>query len=405
MKVRWNARKLLCGVFFTLTTLCQIAQSQTPAEIYEQRIIPLLKSDTNRCSQCHLSGIDLRSILSEDPAATFASLRARGWIDVDEPSRSKLLDFVARQGEDASAIQERVRQSELRSLSAWLTAACKDPSLLSVPIVIHDDLKIDESVVRHSRLDQVTRRFTIAIWSQLERCANCHSPERNAKQVAEHGDQMSWIVPCDPAMTLKSLVQRQLIDVKQPRSSLLRLKAVGLADHQAGVKFPDGGQTDQEWIGFLEDYAKTIHGQYDSADQLPPLPRERRWRSGLHLRIENLPENLDAGIYRVELYFQNPDGSVDSKPCAISESDVTKERRRWGNSLILVDTRDSLSASDWTRPIETADVMPSGKYRLRFVRTASATKTNAETSIRETTIEAPWPAGHSSALTLDFNRF
>jgi hypothetical protein len=382
-----------------------MAMAQTPAEIYQQRIIPLLQSGSNRCSQCHLSGIDLRSILSEDPAATFASLRARGWVDVDEPARSKFLDFVARQSEDATPIEQRVRDTELRALTDWLTAACKDSSLLSAAVVIHDDLKINERLIRHARSDQVTRRFTIAIWSQLERCANCHSPDRNAKQVSEHGEQMSWIVPQDPAMTLKSLVQRQLIDLQSPKSSLLRLKAVGLEDHQAGVKFPEGGETDQEWVGFLEDYSKTVFGKYESAEQLPQPVLRHRWRSGLHLRIENLPETLEQGIYRVELCIQRPDGSVESEPCAISESYVTAERRKWGNSLILIDNRKNIDPSDLTRPIEVDEVMLRGKYRLRMYPATKQDLQKPDLSICETTIEAPWAPGHSSCLTLNYNDF
>jgi hypothetical protein len=123
------------------------------------------------------------------------------------------------------------------------------------------------------------------------------------------------------------------------------------------------------------------------------------------LRIENLPETLEEGIYRVELCIQRPDGSVESEPCAISESYVTSERRKWGNSLILVDNREHIDPSDLTRPIEVDEVMLRGKYRLRMYPATKQDLQKPDLSICETTIEAPWAPGHSSCLTLNYNDF
>jgi mono/diheme cytochrome c family protein len=58
---------------------------------------------------------------------------------------------------------------------------------------------ISNEVIRHARRDRVLASFIDNIWTEVGRCAACHSPDRNQKQVKEHGDQVSWIKLNDPA--------------------------------------------------------------------------------------------------------------------------------------------------------------------------------------------------------------
>ncbi len=97
----------------------------------------------------------------------------------------------------------------------------------------------------------MVNRFCDAVWSQLERCANCHSPDRNTKQVEKNGPEMSWIVPNDPNKTLSLLLERKLIDVEHPEESLLRTKPAGLTEHGGGAKFAVGSETDRRWLAFF----------------------------------------------------------------------------------------------------------------------------------------------------------
>lgn len=71
-------------------------------------------------------------------------------------------------------------------------------------------------VIRHMRRDRVLQSFVDNIWSEMGRCINCHSPERNQRQVREHGEQISWIVPRDPAATLEKLIESGNIDTDNP---------------------------------------------------------------------------------------------------------------------------------------------------------------------------------------------
>lgn len=108
---------------------------------------------------------------------SFASLRAKGWIDIDHPIDLKLLQFIAKRSDSTDEVIEKVRVAELEAITAWITASVKDPDSLNVPLLIVNDLQLDRELILHSRKDHVTDRFSVAIWSQLERCANCHSPD------------------------------------------------------------------------------------------------------------------------------------------------------------------------------------------------------------------------------------
>ena len=202
-------------------------RAETPSEIYQRLIIPLIQSSkASSCSECHLQGVHLDDFLTSDPKASFASLRARGWIDTERPSESKLLQFIAKKPENSTALMDQVRKSELEGISQWIHASVQDPESLSAPLPPLNDLKLDDKLMQHVRNDQVLTRFVDIIWSQLERCANCHSPDRNAKQVEKHGGKMSWIVPNSPADTLRLLEERKLINFEKPSASLIKTKAI-----------------------------------------------------------------------------------------------------------------------------------------------------------------------------------
>ena len=87
---------------------------------------------------------------------------------------------------------DQVRKSELEGIGLWIQASVKDPESLNTPLPTLGDLNLDEELLQHARIDRVLSRFVDIVWSQFERCANCHSPERNAKQVEKNGERMSY---------------------------------------------------------------------------------------------------------------------------------------------------------------------------------------------------------------------
>lgn len=395
-------------LFLSLAVLsCQNLMADSPAEIYQRRVVPLLQSSkASSCSECHLQGVKLDDFLTVDPKKSFASLRARGWIDVDHPSESKLLQFIAKKPDKSSDLMDQVRKSELEAIGQWILASVKDPEALNSPLPELNDLKLDDALIRHARKDRVLDRFVDIVWSQFERCANCHSPERNAKQVEKNGVQMSWIVPNSPSETLKLLEDRKLINLDKPSASLLKTKALGQDDHGGGVKFPVDGQTDREWGRFLEDYVAIQNARYKSSKDLPNLDGMKTWRTGYHLRIKELPQ-LPVGQYAVILMYRiKSDGIVAEEATAIGEGRVSKDGFSWSSSLMILEPSippRPNTASEWN------NLLPDSKYQLRWiVIDDSASSMKKILSMRPSArveIDSLWKTGHSSAKTISFQSF
>ena len=396
---------LTTWIAITFWSLCLYAES--PTEIYQRRVVPLLQSSkASSCSECHLQGVNLHDFLTSDPKATFASLRARGWIDMEHPSESKILQFIAKTPENSTDLLDKVRKSELEGIGEWIRASIQDPESLNVPLPELTDLKLDAQLILHSRKDQVLTRFIDIIWSQMERCANCHSPDRNFKQVEKHGERMSWIVPNSPAETLQLLEDRQLINIEAPRASLLKTKALGKDEHGGGVKFPEDGHTEREWGLFLTDYAEIKRARYSGSNEIPEFDPMRTWRTGLHLKIKELP-SLPAGQYAVVLMHSvTSDGKANAEPAAIGEGRVSKDGTSWGTSLKLIEPahlRRTEASVDWS------SVLPDGRYQLRWIVVDDSTMPLEKVLLlpytMKTEIDSLWNSGHSAAKTISFRSF
>lgn len=383
------------------------AWGESPSEIYQRLVIPLIQSSrASSCSECHFQGIKLDDFLTSDPRASFASLRARGWIDIDRPSESKLLEFIAKKPEQSMTIMEQVRESELEAISKWIQASVEDPESLNTPLPEWNNLKLDDKLIRHGRRDQVLSRFVDVVWSQLEQCANCHSPDRNAKQVEKNGETMSWIVPNSPWETLQLLEERKLIDLEKPMASLLKTKALGQDEHGGGVKFPVGGQTDREWGKFLEDYAAIRRGRYIKSIEIPAFESIRTWRTGLHLRIKELP-SLSAGQYAVILMHRiHSGGKIGSEPIAIGEGRVSQDGTSWGTSMMLLEPtakRNTRVSVAWD------SLLSEGRYKLSWIvfdgSCSSLQEILSMKPTMQTEIDSLWKSGHSNAKTISFKEF
>src|SRR5262245_53788423 len=104
---------------------------ESALEVFRKRIEPIWKSPKpSSCSECHLSGVDLKNYLRDDQAATFTALRDAGLVDVKQPDDSKLLKLIARKPERPNLITDKVRQEEFAAMRDWLRLAVKDPGLL-----------------------------------------------------------------------------------------------------------------------------------------------------------------------------------------------------------------------------------------------------------------------------------
>ena len=92
-----------------------------------------------------MQGMKLSDFMNVDPRASFASLRARGWINTESPGESKLLEFIAKKNATSDPIHERVRRAELDAIGEWIRSACQDPESLNTQLPELRDLTLDEA--------------------------------------------------------------------------------------------------------------------------------------------------------------------------------------------------------------------------------------------------------------------
>jgi hypothetical protein len=68
----------------------EVNESQSNGDalaIFKRRLLPILHAkNPSSCTECHLSGVELKDYLLPDQAKIFAALRRDGWIDVNPTS-------------------------------------------------------------------------------------------------------------------------------------------------------------------------------------------------------------------------------------------------------------------------------------------------------------------------------
>lgn len=350
------------------------AKSSTAAEtseadalaIFERRILPIMQSrKPSSCTECHLSGVELKDYIRPDQAKTFASLRDRGLIDVKRPEESKILKFISRRSDGTSLITRKVRDQEHAAFKAWIVAASRNPDLLKAEP--GDDAvgaRLPVEVIRHGRKDRVLESFVDNVWSEVMRCAACHAPDRNQKQVKRHGEQMSWIRLKNPRATLEYMVDAGLIDVDSPADSLLITKPTLQVEHKGGKKIEIGDRTYKQFRRFFEDYAATVNGKYTKASELPEQRDEVSTVTRMWFKITNVPFEYDQKLLRVDVFRREGDGWSKQR-WATAERAVFGKKHLWQDHLSVTSPRDAKRAER----IRTQDVdmrLPAGDYLARI---------------------------------------
>lgn len=381
----------------------------TPAELFEQRIMPIFKSpNPASCIQCHLSSVDLKDYIRPSHQQTFASLRDQGLIDLDQPEQSKILTLIQMGDKDldkgARLIHEATRKAEYSAFAAWINACCKDPALRNLPSLTKEELaKPDrpDEVIRFTRKDRVIDSFARNIYSQRMRCFPCHTPneldESNPKlrpAITKHkefmkefggqyGDRMN-LFAATPEETLQLLLDRSrhpkpgelpLINLEEPAKSLLVLKptarlpakgsdgkfeAPGYSDpvsHMGGLKMHPDDQSYKAFIAWIEDYARVVSDEYSSAAELPA----DNWHASKRaLVMRQVPEEWQVGN-RVQFFvhaWNDVTKSWNEKPSAFTQGTVTPVRNVAG-TLFVFGNDDAATLDS-----ENATLAP-GKYLLK----------------------------------------
>jgi hypothetical protein len=391
---------IACSVFLALALGVHDVRSadESAADIFARRILPLGKADKpSSCAECHAAGVDLSQYIKQDAAATFVALRSAGLVNAEQPEKSKLLEFIARAPEKGDPVIAKLRADELSAFRAWITAAAKDPKLASATVSsapIGPTLPLE--IIRHARRDRVLASFIENVWIERERCAGCHSPDKNQRVVKEHGDHISWIKPDDPAGTLATIIDHGLINLGDPDKSKILQKPLGEIEHGGHIKFARGNRTDKQFRRFLHDYAATVTGKYQTATDLPTPTDTIFVATGQHLRVTDLPKEFGSRIMRVDL-FNRTDSGWSARPIATVDSRVNPENGMFQNVVFAIVPRSMNIA----KQVEARRQLPAGRYLAKlYVDRDGNTAKNRDYElggndlIGEVEFDGPWPAGY-----------
>lgn len=381
--------------------------------IFARRILPILKADSSSsCTECHFAGVELRDFILEDQAKTFASLKATGMIDVNKPDESKLLGFIGRKPEKSNPLIAKVRENELVAFRSWIRAAVREPELVKATSDVEVGTSLPPEVIRHARTDRVLASFIDNIWSEMGRCINCHSPERNRQKIGRNGftkedvDAISWIVPRDPAATLTELVDSGNIDTDDPSASPVLTKPAGLEDHGGGPKFFPGSPTYRNFLTFLTDFADITNGEYEKAGDLPKPAKEITLLTEQQLRITDVPAAFSDMPLQVDIYCRRPGTQQWSEHrWATGFSRVNGKRHVWQNPILVAAPADSPLAKEFRE----RKLLPAGEYRIRILIDRSG-KTEKDPTyelskaefVAEVHISGNWKPGYQPPKVVHF---
>ena len=387
-----------------------VADEKDPLSIFNRRILPIMQaSNPSSCSECHLSGVDLKDYIGTDQATTFASLRERGLIDLKKPNKSKILEFIARKPKKPNLITDKVRQQEYEAFRAWILAAVKDPKLLKTATSVKSlGPKLPVELIRHARKDRVLASFIDNIWTEVARCSGCHSPDQNQKQVKEFGEQVSWITLRDPEATLAYMLEAELIDVDKPDQSLLLLKPTLQVEHEGGQKLLVGDRTYKQFRRFIDDYAAVVKGKYKTEDELPKPSDElavaTAMKNGIWLKLSGVPARYDKMLLQVDLYRRDRRGWSKDR-WATADRGVFGKGKLWQQTLTLTAPRQSRRADKIRRVLN----LPAGEYLAKiYIDQKGKLRKDLTAQLGETefvgnvVVKSQWPKGYGRMTVAKF---
>jgi len=395
----------LAGLFGPASAWGQPPAAESALAVFEQRILPIFQAQRpSSCRECHLSGVDLQNYIRPTQTETFASLVAAGMIDMQTPDDSKILKFINRRPDRPSLVTEKVREQEAAAFRAWIAAAVRDPQLIAArektaPL----GPAVPAEVIRHARKDRVLNSFLENVWSEVGRCAACHSPDRNQQQVKKHGAQVSWIKLSDPQATLDYLRDADLIDALAPEKSLILLKPTLQVEHGGGQKMVQGDRTYVQFRRFLDDYAAVVQGRYRQASELPPRSPEVSFSTEIWLKLTDVPARFDKQLLQVDLHSQTAQG-WSAERVASSDRLVFGPQKLWQHSLSLTAQRNTA----WAKQIPNGK-LPPGKYLLKIyvdqtgrLQKEYPTRLGPEDQVGEAEVDSRWPAGYGAMTVVRF---
>ena len=340
--------------------------------VFERRILPLLQaSNPSTCSECHLSGVDLKNYIRPSEAQTFAALRDQGMLDVKHPENSRLLKFIRMSRPKTPLVTQKVRTAEYTAFHDWIVAAAQNPELAHPSDATKESIgpAVPIAVIRHTRLDYVVASFTRNIWSQQGRCMNCHeagTPDNDAN-VKKFGPRVAWFKPGSAEETMRALIAQGDVDVDHPDQSLLLLKPLGKVPHGGGVKMLYGDAGYKLFRAWVEDYAADIKGRYRKAADLPAAPKETLAELKCILAVSGGPPEWKDRSLRVDVYpWDTAKSAWAARPAATGERGMSAagNGQPTATNLIMYLIVPADSAPDAKDRLLSS--LGQGRYRLKY---------------------------------------
>ena len=410
------SRLTLAAALVLVPTL--MAADPTPAQVFEQRILPIFKSpNPSSCVQCHLAGVDLKDYILPSADKTFRSLRDQGLIDLAHPERSKILTLIQMGTEDpkAPAVHAKNRRAEYEAFAAWIRACAADPALRDAPKLDAAERArpaVPDEVIRHNRADRLLASFERTVWALRFRCMNCHTEgtPQNDKHVKEHGERVAWVKKAGPRATMDYLLASKLIDPADPEKSLLLRKPLGQVKHEGGIKFAVGDQGHKAFRQWIEDVAAIKSGKYAKAADLPAArPAPLRFGSEAWLKLENTPPAWGDRLLQVDVYaWDDRAGAWEAKPVATSDRVVSGKGKLWQHTVTLLAEPGSARATAWSAG---KPALPPGRYLLKVYVDADGrlardwTATLGESDyVGQVEIRGAWKDGYNQMTVADGRR-
>lgn len=383
MATRFSLHYIWVLAIFTFNTFPDLAQAQekecreirpaeSPARIFEKRIIPIFKSpNPSSCVQCHLADIDLKDYILPDAEKTFRSLRDQGLIDLENPERSKIVKLIERGNEvkTKASITAGESKAERDSFLEWIKACAADPALAKSPKLDEKDKKGPlalKEIIRHSRKDQVLDSFEKNVWAWRFRCMNCHTEgtPQNDKLRKENGDRVAWVKKAGAEATMDYLIESRLIDTESPEKSILLRKPLG-EKHGGGLKFVVGDQAYKGFRSWIEDVVAIRTNKYTKVSDLPPaLPSMELFGTDLWFKLSNIPPAWGEKLLQVRIHSWN-EQEKSWNPTLVATSDriASGKAGLWQHNLTLLAAQGSDLAQAWRKA---EPKLPPGKYLVRI---------------------------------------
>jgi len=372
--------------------------------VFEKRILPIFQAaKPSSCSECHLSGVDLKDYIRPSQSQTFAALVGAGLINVEKPDESKILAFINRRPEQPGLMTDQVRKQEAEAFQAWIQAAVRDPELRALKGMDPIGPGVPDEVIRHARRDRVLASFIDNVWNEAGRCAACHSPDQNQKQVKEYGEQVSWITLRDPQATLNHMLEADIINAEKPLESLLLMKPTMQVEHGGGQKMVVGDRSYKQFRRFIDDYASVVSGAYSATEELPRDSDEVSVVTEIWLKVTGVPAEFDQMLMQADVHRQTDSGWSEHR-VATSDRPVFGKGKLWQHSLSLTAPRGSKEAKE----IESRQ-LPPGRYLVRLyvdregkLRKDFREELGEDEFVGQVEVESRWPAGYGRMTAVSY---